>query len=244
MRILFFTEHTWAFGYIYHQVSKHLHAHGIDSDVLNWKNSYRIDEIQWALNTYDYILSPEISVLIDDYQVPVGRLIFQPHGEPDLLYMIDNKGLLVFDEIAGFFSLSNSITNSAMTMGVTRVPYLTPQGIDCSRYNWPLPTSCQNVGYSAVMTRQNRYGVEINRGHLAQAATQKAGLNFYNIESVCWQSIPSFYNNIDAYLMSSLQEGAPVPPLEACASGRLVIGTPVGHWSEYSKKKHGTGVSH
>ena len=40
--------------------------------------------------------------------------------------------------------------------------------------------------------------------------------------------MPDFYRSVDAVIMSSLQEGGGMPPLEAAAAGRLVIGTPVG----------------
>jgi glycosyltransferase involved in cell wall biosynthesis len=42
--------------------------------------------------------------------------------------------------------------------------------------------------------------------------------------------MPDFYESIDALIMPSLQEGAGLPAIEAAASGRLVIGTPVGHF--------------
>jgi glycosyltransferase involved in cell wall biosynthesis len=40
--------------------------------------------------------------------------------------------------------------------------------------------------------------------------------------------MPDFYRSVDAVIMSSLQEGGAMPPYEAAAAGRLVIGTPVG----------------
>jgi glycosyltransferase involved in cell wall biosynthesis len=42
--------------------------------------------------------------------------------------------------------------------------------------------------------------------------------------------MPKFYKSVDAVLMSSLTEAQPRPVMEAAAAGRLVIGTPVGHF--------------
>ena len=42
--------------------------------------------------------------------------------------------------------------------------------------------------------------------------------------------MPDFYRTVDAVLISSISEGAGLPVMEAAAAGRLVIGTPVGHF--------------
>ncbi len=78
------------------------------------------------------------------------------------------------------------------------------------------------------------YGVEWKRGRLAEAAAQQAGLAFKvagsTAEQRSFHDMPEFYRSVDAILMSSVSEAAPIPVLEAAAAGRLFIGTPVGHF--------------
>jgi len=73
-------------------------------------------------------------------------------------------------------------------------------------------------------------GVEQKRGRLAQSCAEEAGLEFKRTEDTPMDQMPDFYASIDALIMPSLQEGAGLPALEAAAAGRLVIGTPVGHF--------------
>ena len=42
--------------------------------------------------------------------------------------------------------------------------------------------------------------------------------------------MPEFYRSVDAVVTSSISEAAQLPVMEAAAAGRLVIGTPVGHF--------------
>jgi glycosyltransferase involved in cell wall biosynthesis len=43
--------------------------------------------------------------------------------------------------------------------------------------------------------------------------------------------MPGFYKSVDSVLIASTEEGAGLPLLEAGAAGKLVISTPVGHYS-------------
>ena len=45
-----------------------------------------------------------------------------------------------------------------------------------------------------------------------------------------FHDMPEFYTLVDCILMTSLFEAAPLPVMEVAAAGRLVIGTPVGHF--------------
>jgi glycosyltransferase involved in cell wall biosynthesis len=48
--------------------------------------------------------------------------------------------------------------------------------------------------------------------------------------------MPGFYKKVDAVLIASTEEGAGLPLLEAGAAGKLVISTPVGHYSRVGPK--------
>lgn len=48
-----------------------------------------------------------------------------------------------------------------------------------------------------------------------------------NVSERPWADMPSFYESIDIYLVTSLTEGIPMPPLEALAMGKRVV-APIG----------------
>ena len=115
-----------------------------------------------------------------------------------------------------------------MLVLITRVPVVLKQGIPCAAYDMPLPERLRTVGYAALMERTNEYAVEIKRGSLARKAATRAGLDFKIATGLTREQMPDFYRSVDALILSSLQEGGAMPPYEAAAAGRLVIGTPVG----------------
>ena len=80
------------------------------------------------------------------------------------------------------------------------------------------------------MSRNTESGIERKRGALARACAVAAGLQFTPIDNLPFEKMPDYYGSISSLLMPSLQEGAGYPPLEGAAAGRLVIGTPVGHF--------------
>jgi glycosyltransferase involved in cell wall biosynthesis len=88
------------------------------------------------------------------------------------------------------------------------------------------------------------YGIEWKRGELAEAAAQKAGLGFKvagsTANQISFLDMPDFYKAVDAVVTSSISEGAQLPVMEGAAAGRLVIGTPVGHFPR--KAYQGGGV--
>ena len=88
------------------------------------------------------------------------------------------------------------------------------------------------------------YGVEWKRGKLAEAAVRDAGLEFkvagWTGGQISFLDMPDFYRTVDAVVVSSLSEAAQLPVMEAAAAGRLVIGTPVGHFPQ--KAYQGGGI--
>jgi len=88
------------------------------------------------------------------------------------------------------------------------------------------------------------YGIEWKRGELAEAAAREAGLEFRVAGStgnqISFHDMPEFYRSVDAVLTSSISEAAQHPVIEAAAAGRLVIGTPVGHFPR--KAYEGGGI--
>jgi glycosyltransferase involved in cell wall biosynthesis len=83
------------------------------------------------------------------------------------------------------------------------------------------------------------------RGYLVREVAQRAGLEFKVAQYYhnSFVTMGGFYKNVDCIIMASTEEGAGLPVLEAGAAGKLVIGTPVGHWPQRVQDKGGIEVS-
>jgi glycosyltransferase involved in cell wall biosynthesis len=118
-------------------------------------------------------------------------------------------------------------------MGVSRVPMVAPLGTSFAKFHSAISQRLATVGYASSMSVKT-YGVEWKRGELAAAAAREAGLPFKVAgstgEQISLHDMPEFYRSVDAVLISSISESGPLPVIEAAAAGRLVIGTPVGHF--------------
>jgi glycosyltransferase involved in cell wall biosynthesis len=75
-------------------------------------------------------------------------------------------------------------------------------------------------------------------------AAEKAGLEFVVAQHYhnSFVTMGGFYKAVDCVIMASTEEGAGLPVLEAGAAGKLVIGTPVGHWPQRVGDKGGIEV--
>lgn len=234
MKLLIFTEAKWAFGSLYTEACKHLVRHGIVTNMLDWGNAYTLDDMQSLLTTYDYIVSTYngVPILMNDYQIPANRIIIQIHGEPEFLNFQDTQGLDIFNQVAEYAVVGNSLVNSSVTMGISRVPKVTYLGITTDLYRIAISEKLTTVGYAATYKVLNKWGTDIKRGVLAEQATANAGLIWNPSRHVPFGMMPAYYSRVDAVVMSSLQEGFGLGVMEAAAAGRLVIGTEVGNWTE------------
>ena len=83
-----------------------------------------------------------------------------------------------------------------------------------------------------------------NGANSCEAAAREAGLAFKVAGStgnqISFHDMPEFYRSVDALVTSSVSESGPLPVLEAAAAGKLVIGTPVGHFPQMAYQ--GAGV--
>ncbi len=106
-------------------------------------------------------------------------------------------------------------------------------GVNFSEFYSDISDRLTTVGYGSSMSAKT-YGIEWKRGTLAEAAAREAGLAFKVAGSTgnqtSFHDMPDFYRSVDALVTSSISEAAQLPVMEAAAAGRLVIGTPVGHF--------------
>jgi glycosyltransferase involved in cell wall biosynthesis len=178
----------------------------------------------WRLLGYSYkIVDPRQCVVIG-------------HSKLDIEELIRMHGLDDFDKFHKYGAVSEWLSNISLELGVTRPAVVTPLGINTnSFYSKPndslCTVGCMNLGQVGV--HQN-----IKRPWLLEIATQRSGLNIKSAASYhhSFITMPGFYKKVDAVLIASTEEGAGLPVLEAGAAGKLVISTPVGHYSRVGPK--------
>jgi len=184
-----------------------------------------------------------VSSLVDDYAVPCDRIIAVSQGEFDIRVLMEQKGIEIFDNLLSYGVLSEFLYCASLTRGVPRAPMVAPLGIDYSEFFSDISERLATVGYVGSMSLKT-YGVELKRGALAEAAAQEAGLPFRvagsTVTQIHFQDMPGFYREVDVVLSASISEGAGLPAMEAAAAGRLVIGTPVGHFPRITRE--GAGI--
>jgi hypothetical protein len=232
--VLIYGYTKWSHGRVYYDLCKHLHRRGYIVDILDWRVNHAayIGEI---IPYYDLFITAldGVGTLVDKYSVPYDRIIAISHHELDIRMLIEQKGFEVFEKFANYGVVSEFIYCASQMRGVPRVPMVASLGINFLEFYSKIPERLETVGYASSMSVKN-YGVEWKRGELAEAAAREAGLAFKVAGStgnqMSFHDMPDFYRTVDAVLTSSISEAAQLPVMEAAAAGRLVIGTPVGHF--------------
>jgi glycosyltransferase involved in cell wall biosynthesis len=233
-KLLIYGYTKWSHGRVYYDLCKHLHRQGYIVDILDWQTDHSsyIDEI---IPFYDLFMTAldGVRTLVDVYHVPYERIIALSHHEFDMRMLIEQKGVEVFEKFGNYGVVSEFLYCASLMRNVTRVPMVASLGINYSEFHADIPERLATVGYAGSMSSRT-YGIEWKRGELAEAAACEAGLTFKVAGStgnqISFHDMPDFYRTVDAVLATSINEGAGLPVLEAGAAGRLVIGTPVGHF--------------
>lgn len=233
-KVLIYGYPRWSHGRVYYDLCKLLHRKGYIVDILNWQGDHAGYFHELAA-FYDLIMTaPDgVATLVDKYAVPYEKIIAVSHHEMDIRMLIEQKGKDVFDRFAAFAAVSHSVYCASMMQGVTRPPMVAALGVNFDEFYMCPSERLEAVGYASSMSVIT-YGVEWKRGYLAEAATREAGLTFKVAGStenqISFHDMPDFYRSVDAVLMASVSESGPLTVMEAAAAGRLVIGTPVGHF--------------
>jgi len=233
IKVVFFVENAWAFGSIHQSLAKLLFDQGFDCEVLDFFTKYTPEEMKCIdANTDKFVTSlPGAAWLIHDYGINPNKVYGVAHGQWDIL-LSTRKMNLDINSLGGYGVVSNILAQKSSEFGVVRNPDLIPIGIFVDRF-YSNPSSSLNIcGYAAAMQSHNFFGEEIKRGHLVQEATNNAGLYLCLPGKMHYLAMPEYYRRVDAVIMSSTEEGAGLPMMEAAAAGRLTIGTPVGYFEE------------
>ena len=236
MTIAFFGPSNWCIGDTYRTLASRI-SNAVHFD---WAVSHPSD----TFARFDRVLTQagEGTICLSrNYHVSQNKILVVGHAASDLIAWLKSDGIREMVRYAGYGVVSETLAAESLAMGITRIPVVLPQGIDCGLYDCPLPETLKTVGYAAVWRRPNEFGVEIKRGELAQRAAEVVDLQFRSAAQLPKQGepyyqskitppgeMPAFYRSVDAVIMPSLQEGGGMPMLEGAAAGRLCIGTPVG----------------
>ena len=234
-KVLIFGHTQWSHGRVNYDLCKHLWEKGLLVDLLDWQKTYPSSDIEEIKSFYDLFITSfdldGLRVLTEIYGVPYERIIAISHSD----FFQGTNNLDVYHKFAGYGVVSYSLVASSLSLGISRVPKVVPLGINFSEFNAEPSDRLQTVGYaSSTSLEWMKTGIDRKRGELARECAREAGLEFKTAGSssgpTSFHDMPEFYTLVDCILMTSLFEAAPLPVMEAAAAGRLVIGTPVGHF--------------
>lgn len=234
-KVAFFGPLQWSVGRVNYDLCKYLYKHGCIADILYWRGAHG-SYINNIITYYDFIISSleAIGTLVDIYGVPYDKIIGIAHYDLDLQKFIDAKGLEAFHKLAGYGVVGNTLLWSSLTLGVPIVPKIVPLGVNFVEFQTDISEQLSTAGYATGLSGKTKHGLEWKRGDLAQECADEAGLKFKRAgeypSATDIHDMPDFYKSVDAVLMTSLTEAGGLPGMEAAAAGRLVIGTPVGHF--------------
>ena len=234
-KIVFFTENRWAFGSIHHALCKLLFAQGFNCEVLDFFTQYQQAEMRQIDQATDlFVTTPPGAVWLLGYGVDPQKIRAVAHGQWDILLAKNRMGL-DFDQLGGYAVVSNILKAKSQEFGISRQPQITPVGIFFDRFYHKVSDQLNAIGYAAAWESNNFWGQEIKRGRLVGAIADRAGVPLTVCNQYHYLAMPRFYPQVDCVIMSSVEEGAGLPMMEAAAAGRLTLGTPVGYFEENTR---------
>jgi len=233
-KIVFYMEPTWAFGTIHYELCKYLWGYGFDCQLLPWNQSYSLAEMQELIDTTDLFVTTPHGWRLLGYSYKIvdpQQCVIISHSKLDMDELIELHGSDDYYKFHKYGAVSKWLSQVSIELGITRPAVVTPLGINTNSFyskpnNSLQVVGCMNLGQVGVHQK-------IKRPWLLEIATQRAGLQIKAAASYhhSFITMPGFYKSVDAVLIASTEEGAGLPLLEAGAAGKLVISTPVGHYS-------------
>lgn len=247
-RVVFYFEPNWAFGTVHYELFKYLWGYGFNCQLLPWNKSYTREEMYELNETTDlFVTTPHgWRFLGYDYQtVPPERCVIISHAKLDMTELIHYHGYEDFNKFYKYGAVSNWLVEVSKSLGIQRVPELTPVAVNVNTFYSPPNDRLQVVGYTGSFHAKQEFSDDQVKSELAQPkyhkrgwlvaeAVKRAGLEFKVAQPYhnSFITMPGFYKKVDAILAASTEEGAGLPVLEGGAAGKLVISTPVGHWND------------
>lgn len=257
-KVVFFFEPDWAFGSVHYELFKYLWPEGYNCHLLAWNKPYTVEELQELDRHVDFWVTTPHGYRYLEYvycAIPAERVVVIAHAPLDLEELAHHHGLKDFDRFRGYGVVSEYLKDYSIKMGITRQPIVCPVAINYHTYYNTPSLELRRVGYAGTFHEREEFSeADINsklaqpkfkkRGYLVRDVAVKAGLEFLVAQHYhnSFVTMGGFYKNVDCVIMASTEEGAGLPVLEAGAAGKLVIGTPVGHWPQRVGDKGGIVV--
>lgn len=235
--VIFFTQNRWAFANIHHSLVKALYSYGIHAEILDFTVSYKTEEIcmldEWADL---FITNPDAVPALMSYGVSYSKIAAVAHAQWDILRALELNPN-IFNYVQKYAVVSDHLVQKSKDFGIVRVPETVKIGIITEKYDVPPPSRLKKIGYAGAYSVQNFYGQEIKRGYLVdkildECKKRNLDLEYVKHDFYIWQAMPTYYKSIDLLLITSVEEGAGIPYMEALASARGVISTSVGYADE------------
>jgi glycosyltransferase involved in cell wall biosynthesis len=241
-KIVFYIEPEWAFGTIHTELTKQLFVYGINSFVLPWNRCYTKQEMLELSDNIDYFVSTPhgLGGLFYHFDIPPEKCIAICHSASDLVnYKELGENV---NRLHNFAVVSKWLDDKSLDLEIEKIPKIVNMGINFDTFYSPISTELKTVGYAGSFNFRH---IEIKRGWLAEKVVAESGLDFKIAEYYhnSFVTMAGFYKTVDAILISSTEEGAGLPALEAGAAGKLVISTPVGLWNTKITDTGGISVS-
>jgi hypothetical protein len=234
IRALFYTENNWAFGAIHRALCKRLFSHDINADILSWENHYTNAEFACMVASHHYFsTTPESIGGLINRGVSVDKLIVVVHGSESLNRAVAQFGPTIFDSLFKFAVINEDLAVLSEKLGIKRKPVLVKVGIDTDYFYSEPSRELKTLGYAGAKQHFLNGGKDCKRVHLIEQVARQVGLPLISPSSkMTHMSMPGYYKHMDALLVSSSEETAGLPAMEAAAAGRLVISTRVGYFNE------------
>lgn len=235
-RVIFYTENAWAFGNIHQTLCQLLRPLGVDAVLLDWHQQHSTDTFQLLMQCQHVFVTmpPAVSVLHQRYGVPLHRIVSVAHGQWDLRLAHQQQGSEFYQQLAGHAVVSENLRACSAELGIAVAPAVLTLGVDFHRFARPSAQQLRTVGYAGAQAVKNFQGTEIKRGYLVQQLMQQLpALQLLQHQHYAWPAMPAYYAQLDALLVSSSEEGAGLPAMEAAAAGRAVLSTSVGYVAQW-----------
>lgn len=233
-KIIFFVENNWAFGSIHNGVCKEFFLKGINSDILDWRKTYSLEEFKLIDKSCSHIITVPCGVYtLLNAGIDPKKLIVIAHEEEDVCEMFSNFGEFI-DLFGQYAVISDHLINFSISINSNRIPKRVKCGIHFDYFYKKIRENLKTIGYAGAKASFNRFGIDRKRGYLLDKALERIdGINLYEHKFYNFLCMPGYYSSIDGLVLCSSQEACGLPVLEAAASGRLVIGSNIGYLKEY-----------
>jgi glycosyltransferase involved in cell wall biosynthesis len=229
-RVAFYTYPEWAFGAIHSALCKELYKYGVLANIIDWNWQFSDQERADLEKQYDiFVTAPgnAISLLRAIFNVPYEKIIGVAHGRYDLEYGLSQGN--DFDKLRKFAGVSPDLKEYSKQLGISRDMLVVRNGIHFDYFYQESARKLATIGYGGAFRYEDfKRTQDIKRGYLAQKVAETLNLPFVPSPKQTYLTMPQYYSQVDAVMVSSCQESCALPLMEAAAAGRLPISTRVG----------------